>query len=234
MESESVLARETNAVFVSLQGLSTLVKQQEDRFYGLTTRPVNMCGAVGPMSTADIKALDPDKHEVNGSFAISHLAAEKYVMNLDLWVCKNMQSLTKVQRETVVTAVARMYILAISSIHTLTQTAEAAPLVTPKELVATTLVELSATIDKAKIDSFDHRLASFKEMWQLGDAATLYPTLASFCGGLATVFPNTATVEADFSLIGCAKTDKRTSLTDLALEGILHCKQWKRLSSLAK
>ncbi|KAG6953805.1 hypothetical protein JG688_00012633, partial [Phytophthora aleatoria] len=86
----------------------------------------------------------------------------------------------------------------------------------------------------AKIDSFDHRLASFKEMWQLGDAATLYPTLASFCGGLATVFPNTATVEADFSLIGCAKTDKSTSLTDLALEGILHCKQWKRLSSLAK
>ncbi|KAG3083238.1 hypothetical protein PI124_g18993 [Phytophthora idaei] len=216
-----------------------------------------MCGAVDPMSTADIKALDPDKHEVNGSFAISHLAAEKYVMNLDLWVCKNMQSLTKVQRETVVTAVARMYILAISSIHTLTQTAEATPLVTPKELVATTLVELSATIDSnrdrvvqnygeagidkigqefkrlcrdydtkkpiaAKIDSFDHRLASFKEMWQLGDAATLYPTLASFCGGLATVFPNTATVEADFSLIGCAKTDKITSLTDLALEGILH------------
>jgi hypothetical protein len=75
--------------------------------------------------------------------------------------------------------------------------------------------------------AFDHRLATFDNMWLLGGAGQRFPNLAAFCGTLASVFPNTATVESDFSIIGC---EKRTCLTDLSLEGILHCKQWQRLT----
>ncbi|KAJ8577265.1 hypothetical protein ON010_g1943 [Phytophthora cinnamomi] len=48
----------------------------------------------------------------------------------------------------------------------------------------------------AAIDGFDHRLASFRAMWGLSEAFSRFPTLASFCRGIATVFPNTATVDA--------------------------------------
>ncbi|KAE8899944.1 hypothetical protein PF003_g16049 [Phytophthora fragariae] len=159
----------------------------------------------------------------------------------------------------------QMYLLAIQNIHALSIPTESTLPVTPKELVASSMVVLLSTIEahhnqltlhfgeeeinrvskefqllrheysskkpiQEAIDTFDHRLASFEEIWQLDDAATRFPTLARFCGGLASVFPNTATVEADFSLIGCEKTDRRTVLTDLALEAILHCKQWQRLA----
>lgn len=53
-----------------------------------------------------------------------------------------------------------------------------------------------------------------------------------FLGGLASVFPGTSTVESDFSVIGNEKNEYRTSLTDFSLEGILQCKQFKKLSHL--
>lgn len=84
---------------------------------------------------------------------------------------------------------------------------------------------------RLQLDAFDSPLASFEEEWAIGDAGSRFTLLVYFCGGLATVFPNTATVESDFSIIGCEKTDRRTGLTDLSLEGILHSKQWKRLKA---
>jgi hypothetical protein len=59
-----------------------------------------------------------------------------------------------------------------------------------------------------------------------------FEELRAFCGGLATVFPNTAPVESDFSLIGWEKNDYRQGLTDFSLEGILQAKQYKRLLTL--
>ena len=53
--------------------------------------------------------------------------------------------------------------------------------------------------------------------------------LKVFCGGLATVFPNTATVESDFSLFGLEKNEYRKSLTDFLLEGVFHSKQFNDL-----
>lgn len=61
-----------------------------------------------------------------------------------------------------------------------------------------------------------------------------FDILRDFCGGLASVFPNTASVESDFSILGWEKNEYRKSLTDLSLEGIIHCKQYELLSSLMK
>ena len=86
----------------------------------------------------------------------------------------------------------------------------------------------SETFGKA-LDRFNS-FTSFEVAWSIVDLR--FNVLRDFCGGIATVFPNTAMVEADFSNISWEKDDSRTALTDLSLEGILQCKQWKLLESL--
>jgi len=73
---------------------------------------------------------------------------------------------------------------------------------------------------------------SFEEGWALCGGA--YPKLQLFVGGLASMFPNTATVESDFSLIGIEKNVYHQSLTNFFLKGILHAKQFNELLSLMK
>ena len=72
--------------------------------------------------------------------------------------------------------------------------------------------------------------AVFAEAWAPFKNNHFEP-LKQFFGGLANVFPGT--VESDFSLINWEKDNYRTILTDLSLEGILHCKQYFELLGVA-
>jgi hypothetical protein len=83
---------------------------------------------------------------------------------------------------------------------------------------------LKSEIDKCNRDT------PFTLGWRI--VAGRFDYLKSFCGGLATVFPNTATVESDFSQIGWEKDEYRMCITDLSLEGVMQCKQFDVLSSL--
>ena len=67
--------------------------------------------------------------------------------------------------------------------------------------------------------------ANFHEAWGVEGISTEYPELCAFAGGLAAIFPNTASVESDFSQLKWEKDDFRHSLTDFSLEGILQCRQ---------
>ena len=71
---------------------------------------------------------------------------------------------------------------------------------------------------------------TFSEAWE--KLQPRFPALCELCGGLATVFPNTATVESDFSILKWEKDDHRKSLTNLSLEGILQAKQWETIQKL--
>ena len=51
--------------------------------------------------------------------------------------------------------------------------------------------------------------------------------LKRLCGGFASVFPGTSTVESDFSVIGWEKNEYQAALTDFSLEGNLQCKQYE-------
>jgi hypothetical protein len=100
--------------------------------------------------------------------------------------------------------------------------------VTPAVRLKSTLSQLNYELFKPFRDenaSFDHRLDTFDSMWLIEGAGTRFPHVLAFCGALASVFSNTATVESDFSIIVCGKC-----LTDLSLEGFVHCKQWQWLS----
>ena len=80
------------------------------------------------------------------------------------------------------------------------------------------------------IDACDSN-TSFQQAWSIVEGQ--FDVIRNFCGGIATVFANTATVESDFSILGWEKDEYRMSLTDLSLEGILQCKQHDLLNSLA-
>jgi hypothetical protein len=81
----------------------------------------------------------------------------------------------------------------------------------------------------AAIDATNAR-DSFADSWK--PVNRCYKLVQSFAGGLATVFPGTSTVESDFSVMSCAFSENRLSLTEFSLEGVLQAKQHKRLSKL--
>ena len=84
---------------------------------------------------------------------------------------------------------------------------------------------------KASLLECSDSITSFMEGWAL--CRNRFDKLQLFAGGLASMSPNTATVESDFSVIGAEKNVYRESLTDFSLEGILHAKQFQSLRSLS-
>ena len=61
---------------------------------------------------------------------------------------------------------------------------------------------------------------SFEKNWDIVKGR--FYKLRSFSGALLTVFPNTASVESEFSVLGWEKDEHRESLSNISLEGILH------------
>ena len=59
-----------------------------------------------------------------------------------------------------------------------------------------------------------------------------FNVLRDFCGGLATVFTGTATVESDFYIVKYVKNYFQTSLTEFMLEGILQANQFRLLQAV--
>jgi hypothetical protein len=64
------------------------------------------------------------------------------------------------------------------------------------------------------------------EMWERVDGEGEYKELAAFAVGLASIPPGTHTVEGDFSTLKGIKDSSRGSLSNYALEGQLHAKQF--------
>ncbi|KAG6949892.1 hypothetical protein JG688_00014435 [Phytophthora aleatoria] len=71
----------------------------------------------------------------------------------------------------------------------------------------------------------------FAAGWEL--AGDRFKERRRFSGVLATVFPNTATGKAAFSIIGWEKNEYQKSVTDFLFEGILFAKQLDIVSTLA-
>jgi len=80
-------------------------------------------------------------------------------------------------------------------------------------------------------DQYDEN-TFFNDAWDVVKGR--FNGLRQFCGGLATMFPNMAVVESDFLMVKWEKNDTRTSLTSLALVGVMQAKQFKLLKALFK
>jgi hypothetical protein len=71
--------------------------------------------------------------------------------------------------------------------------------------------------------------ANFSDAWKTVAIKDRFPELMEFFGGLITPFPNTTTVQSDFSILKWEKDIHRSNLTPFSLEGILHCRQIRSL-----
>ena len=76
---------------------------------------------------------------------------------------------------------------------------------------------------QSMIDGDAHiNIKSFEMAWAI--VAGRFEIWRDFCGGIAAMFANTASVESDFSILGWERDEYRLSMMDLSLEGVLHCK----------
>lgn len=88
-------------------------------------------------------------------------------------------------------------------------------------------------IIKSTLNS-ENNIHSFEMDWALIEGFELeIQVLRDFCGGIAIVSVNIAIVESDFSILGWEKDEYRKCLFDLALEDIMHSKQFELLGNLA-
>jgi len=69
----------------------------------------------------------------------------------------------------------------------------------------------------------------FSDVWKTPSTKDRFPKLMEFCGGLASPFPNTATVESNFSVLKWEKDLHQSNITPFSLEGILHCRPIRSL-----
>ncbi|OQR97419.1 hypothetical protein ACHHYP_11702 [Achlya hypogyna] len=73
------------------------------------------------------------------------------------------------------------------------------------------------------------RGATLAAAW--ASSVDMYPILAAFCTGLATVSPATHSVESDVSILKNTKNDNRRALSNYAIEGHMQAKQFKLISA---
>jgi hypothetical protein len=86
---------------------------------------------------------------------------------------------------------------------------------------------VTEAIDKIQDDG---KVWKFEKCWEC--IAARVPLIYEFFGGLATIFPGTATVEADFSELKWTKDEHSTSLSDFSPEAKLHSRQYYIIQSL--
>ena len=87
--------------------------------------------------------------------------------------------------------------------------------------------KFTAIIDAERAD------ASYAEAWApLSEFERHIDLLKVFAGGFASVFPGTSAVEGDTSVLKQEKHTRGMQLTNMNLQGIVHCKQIERLHSL--
>jgi hypothetical protein len=84
---------------------------------------------------------------------------------------------------------------------------------------------------KVALDKHDEK-TFFHEVWDYLKGR--FTQLCQLCGGFATTFLNTTSVESDFSIIKWEKNDSRSSLTNLSLAGIMHTKQFEQIKMIKR
>jgi hypothetical protein len=80
----------------------------------------------------------------------------------------------------------------------------------------------------ARLSAMSDADGTFRVSWN--ELKRFCPNLLKFCGGLASTFPTTATVESDFSRLRREKDRHRLSLQDFGLEAVLQCGSYEELN----
>jgi hypothetical protein len=162
----NVLARESVLVFVSLQGLRTLLSQQRAQINGLVATLCRLRGMVSSHIGASSQ-LDPATYTISacGELSISHTAVRSFLEDLSMWVFEKLQEISPAELQSLLQHIGEMFVEAASGITRIVyergernaETGEL-PAFLPMQLVRITMRDLSEKILGQKVrleDSFD-------------------------------------------------------------------------------
>jgi hypothetical protein len=264
-------------VFVSLQGLTTVVSQQEYLIEELCRTLQQTVAA----EKCDIFVQDHSGDNDNSAFrlggcSITPSAAEEFINDQGSFVGTLFSSLdsenSQHEKQSCLKSTAILALELIDGISnicsaTTSRGSRRLPPVVPRELanmrthafISGVLEEQVARLLVTKDRQYVHEIESehraflkavqmekdlrdglreqsnkldFSDAWAV--CQKRFPKLQEFWGGLSTVFPGTATVESDFSIVNWEKSDYRSALSDLTSEVILHCKQFEAAAELVE
>lgn len=261
---ESII-REVNVVFVSGQGLTTLVAEQQKSLDKLKRNLLEVVGGCRVIS----EEPDDENNYIEGDFIVMKESAIGMIKDCGLYYQNLFEEASAAIQKDLWRDVSKFVLSIVKGVEEIEQQNDTSsgyktPPVLPCELVGLRSHQFNEIVNeqtrrflslKTKNDleiiQQEHRelLRVYRSEEALRDAINAstngfsfnhgwacvgrgrFENLKEFCGGLATVFPGTATVESDFSIVNYEKNQYRTTLTDLSLEGILHSKQYKMITS---
>jgi len=94
LHAVNAFATEADLVFTALQGLTTLISQQQVLLAGLIDTYCQMSGMEGPLDEEQISAMmATEPIERSGSFVVSHGKVRLFLDGLGMWVIETMQEL---------------------------------------------------------------------------------------------------------------------------------------------
>ncbi|CAN5966279.1 unnamed protein product [Sphagnum jensenii] len=232
----------TAITFRTIQGLSTLLDQQQAALDDLVTSFIDDVGVIGPLSPEAIANLEVSEHVISGRYAVQLSSVREFVSGLASWADSIVDEVDPVQRNDLWNDIASVYVTAcdrvsqLSSLRDADNNALANPSSLPLHHYSVDHIDViadehklllhayrSEPVLKQAIDGLDSQ-SSFRDGWSL--IGSIFPNLMEFCGVLATIFLGTSTVESDFSVLRWEKDNFRKSLSDFGLEGVMQSKQW--------
>jgi hypothetical protein len=261
-----------NPVIQGLQGLTTLLSEQETSLSSLISNLCNLADVEGPLSPSMIEQkIATGDYVAKERFAVSRKNTRDFLSDLGSAAIGFINCIDNEDETVVINAVSEMLLSIVNGVHNViggndgnTLRAENVAAILPHHLARLRPRHVSTQVRKqrerlltsfseAAIDEIEIRhqdlvlayqkeitlkacldkctaCSAFEDAWNLlGERFTL---LRDFAGGLSTVFPRTAAVESDFSIIKWEKDECRSALTEFSLEVIMHCKQYRAILKL--
>ncbi|KAH8940421.1 hypothetical protein BDL97_15G087400 [Sphagnum fallax] len=211
----------TTITFRMIQGLTTLLDQQQAALVGLVASLMEDVGVTRPLIVETTVNLDASSHVISGRYAVSLSSVDSIVDEVD-----------EGQRSKLFNNIASVYVTACNLLpHELVKLSTAEFIRKMRcysyrleQRYSSEHINTIADEYKQLLHAYRTDQLAFKDGWSL--LGRPFSNLMEFCGVIATLFPGTSTIESDFSILRWEKDAFRKSLSDFGLEGMLQAKQW--------
>jgi hypothetical protein len=104
-------------IFKSIQGLTTLVLQQQNALDNLITSFIDDVGMIGPLTVESIANINPSTHVITGHYAIALSSVREFFVGLVSWVDTLLNEVDESDQNALQHDIALVYVTACDQIH---------------------------------------------------------------------------------------------------------------------
>jgi hypothetical protein len=115
----------TAITFRTIQGLSTLLDQQQAALDDLVTSFIDDVGVIGPLSPEAIANLEVSEHVISGRYAVQLSSVREFVSGLASWADSIVDEVDPVQRSDLWNDIASVYVTACDRVSQLSSLRDA-------------------------------------------------------------------------------------------------------------